>query len=104
MLDKVFGAQPPGYLERLGRRLHDPAIGVFWTGEEGVLARDRRRPPRRSRSAWACAPVLWDNYPVNDGARMSQSLHLRVHRAAGGQRAAAARSTRRQPTWPACRR
>ena len=23
-------------------------------------------------------PVLWDNYPVNDGARMSQHLHLRA--------------------------
>ena len=22
-------------------------------------------------------PMLWDNYPVNDGARMSQHLHLR---------------------------
>ena len=23
-------------------------------------------------------PTLWDNYPVNDGARMSQHLHLRA--------------------------
>jgi hypothetical protein len=76
LLDRVFGARPAGYLEDLGRML-DPSIDIFWTGEavcsrafslehlEGVAARLRRRP------------FLWDNYPVNDGPRMSEHLHLR---------------------------
>ncbi|HEY2177883.1 MAG TPA: beta-N-acetylglucosaminidase domain-containing protein [Caulobacteraceae bacterium] len=77
VLDRVFGMRPDGYLEALGTGL-DPAIDVFWTGEEvcsrayglGHLSRvagTLRRPP-----------VIWDNYPVNDGPVMSQSLHLRA--------------------------
>jgi hyaluronoglucosaminidase len=77
ILDVAFGARPPFYLEQLGRLL-DPAIQVFWTGEEvcareysaGHLARVAGQLRRK--------PFLWDNYPVNDGARMSQHLHLRA--------------------------
>lgn len=77
VLDRVFGARPPRYLEELGAAL-DPAVRVFWTGEEvcsreispGHLARVSELLRRK--------PVLWDNYPVNDGERMSQHLHLRA--------------------------
>ncbi|MEX0604703.1 MAG: beta-N-acetylglucosaminidase domain-containing protein [Marinobacter sp.] len=76
VLDRVFGQRPEGYLERLGELL-DPAVEVFWTGEEvcsrefspGHLERVSRQLRRK--------PLLWDNYPVNDGPRMSQFLHLR---------------------------
>lgn len=76
VLDRVFGTRPEGYLERLGTLL-DPAIEVFWTGEEvcsreisaGHLERVTRQLGRK--------PFLWDNYPVNDGERMSRFLHLR---------------------------
>ncbi|OGA97448.1 MAG: hyaluronidase [Burkholderiales bacterium RIFCSPHIGHO2_12_FULL_69_20] len=76
MLDVVFGERPAGYLDELGRRL-DPRVGVYWTGEEicarefsvGHLARVAESLRRK--------PVLWDNYPVNDGPRMSRFLHLR---------------------------
>ena len=77
VLDRAFGQRPAGYLEALGR-LVDPSIEMFWTGEEvcsheyspghlGRVAEAMRRPP-----------FLWDNYPVNDGPRMSQHLHLRA--------------------------
>ncbi|MDX1757191.1 MAG: beta-N-acetylglucosaminidase domain-containing protein [Marinobacter sp.] len=77
VLDRVFGERPANYLEDLGRLL-DPAIQVFWTGEEvcareispGHLARVTGQLRRR--------PFLWDNYPVNDGDRMSRHLHLRA--------------------------
>ncbi|HYJ52462.1 MAG TPA: beta-N-acetylglucosaminidase domain-containing protein [Allosphingosinicella sp.] len=77
ILDVAFGERPPLYLEQLGRQL-DPAIRIFWTGEEvcsreyspGHLARVAEQLRRK--------PVLWDNYPVNDGSRMSQHLHLRA--------------------------
>jgi hypothetical protein len=76
LLDVAFGARPPLYLEQLGQLL-DREIEIMWTGEEvcareyspGHLARVADRIKRK--------PFLWDNYPVNDGARMSQHLHLR---------------------------
>lgn len=77
MLDVVFGERPAGYLEDLGRRL-DPRAGVYWTGEE-ICAREYS-PGHLVRVADALrrTPVLWDNYPVNDGPRMSRFLHLRA--------------------------
>jgi hyaluronoglucosaminidase len=77
VLDRFFGERPRGYLEELGRSL-DPAIEIFWTGPEvcsrefttGHLVRVSEQLRRK--------PFLWDNYPVNDGPRMSQFLHLRA--------------------------
>jgi hypothetical protein len=77
LLDRVFGRRPRNYLEDFGRGL-DAKIEIFWTGEEvcsrefshGHLARVSDQIRRRA--------FLWDNYPVNDGARMSQYLHLRA--------------------------
>jgi hyaluronoglucosaminidase len=76
MLDVVFGERPEGYLEDLGRRL-DSSVGVYWTGEE-ICAREFS-PGHLARVAAALGrkPTLWDNYPVNDGPRMSRFLHLR---------------------------
>ena len=76
MLDVVFGERPRGYLEDLGRRL-DRQVAVYWTGEE-VCAREFS-PGHLDRVAEALRrkPTLWDNYPVNDGPRMSRFLHLR---------------------------
>jgi hyaluronoglucosaminidase len=77
VLDRFFGVRPANYLEDLGRML-DKDIAVFWTGEEvcsreyspGHLARVTKQLGRK--------PFLWDNYPVNDGQRMSQYLHVRA--------------------------
>jgi hypothetical protein len=77
VLDRAFGRRPDGYLERLGETL-DPAVEVFWTGEE-VCAREIT-PGHLDRVAGQLRrkPFLWDNYPVNDGPRMGQYLHLRA--------------------------
>lgn len=77
ILDSMFGARPPFYLEQLGRLL-DPQIELLWTGEEvcarefspGHLARIGEQLRRK--------PFLWDNYPANDGPRLSRHLHLRA--------------------------
>jgi len=76
ILDAAFGARPPFYLEQLGRLL-DPAVRIFWTGPE-VCSREFT-PGHLARVAGQLRrkPFLWDNYPVNDGARMAQHLHLR---------------------------
>ncbi|MFS0772284.1 beta-N-acetylglucosaminidase domain-containing protein [Sphingomonas sp. 1P08PE] len=77
VLDRVFGQRPVGYLETLGRLL-DPAVRVYWTGEE-VCSRAITPAHLRDVAARLGRPVcLWDNYPVNDGPRMSDHLHLRA--------------------------
>lgn len=77
VLDRVFGARPDGYLEALGEGL-DPAVEVMWTGPE-VIARELTEGHlERVAGDLGRAPFLWDNYPVNDGQRMSAYLHLRA--------------------------
>jgi hypothetical protein len=77
VLDRVFGERPAGYLADLGRRL-DSAVRVYWTGEE-VCAREIGPGHLERVGCELGRPVcLWDNYPVNDGARMSRFLHLRA--------------------------
>lgn len=77
VLDRVFGQRPEDYLETLGK-LIDPAVAIYWTGEE-VCSREfgiahlQRLAAQLGRKPW-----LWDNYPVNDGPRMSKHLHLRA--------------------------
>jgi hyaluronoglucosaminidase len=76
VLDRVFGARPDRYVETLGAEL-DPAIEVFWTGEEVCSRQYTTGHLRRVTDQLRRRPFLWDNYPVNDGQRMSQYLHLR---------------------------
>ena len=76
ILDVAFGTRPPLYLEQLGRLL-DPAIMIMWTGEEVVSREFSLGHLARVAESLGRKPFLWDNYPVNDGPRMSQHLHLR---------------------------
>ena len=74
VLEKHFGARPADYWSRLGQALPD-TVDVFWTGDAvcsdvvstaGIEAiTDRLGRP----------PLLWDNYPVNDGAVRSRFLY-----------------------------
>jgi len=76
VLDRVFGARPPQYLEQLGSAL-DPDVHVFWTGEEICAAEISPGHLRRVTSQLQRRPFLWDNYPVNDTPRMNRFLHIR---------------------------
>lgn len=76
-LDRVFGARPAAYLEDLGAGL-DRAIHLFWTGEEVCSRQYGLGHLDRVADALRRKPLIWDNYPVNDGPLMSQSLHLRA--------------------------
>lgn len=76
VLDRAFGARPDGYLERLGEAL-DPRVEIMWTGEEVCSRALSPGHLRRVGEQLRRPPFLWDNYPVNDGQRMSQYLHLR---------------------------
>lgn len=77
VLDRFFAARPPRYLERLGEAL-DPRVEVMWTGEEVCARALSPGHLRRVGEQLGRRPFLWDNYPVNDGQRMSQYLHLRA--------------------------
>ncbi len=75
VLENFFGDMPDNYWADLGMGI-DLDVDLFWTGPavcprtvcaqdlEAITALLRRRP------------VLWDNYPVNDGAKASRFLHL----------------------------
>ena len=77
VFDHTLGRRPDHYLEDLGERL-DRAIQIFWTGPricsdeytESHLADVTSRLGRK--------PFLWDNYPVNDGPKMSKHLYIRA--------------------------
>lgn len=76
ILDRVFGQRPEGYLEELGNDLQLD-IEIFWTGEEVISRQFSPGHLKRVTALLQRKPFLWDNYPVNDGQRMSQYLHLR---------------------------
>lgn len=77
ILDRVFGDRPENYLEDLGRLL-DPVIDIFWTGPHVCTREFTCAHLDRVAGQLQRKPFLWDNYPVNDGPRMSQHLHLRA--------------------------
>lgn len=77
LLDSIFGARPAGYLEQLGRTL-DPSIELFWTGEEIAPPEISATHLQRVAEVLHRKPFLWDNYPVNDTARLSRFIHVRA--------------------------
>jgi hypothetical protein len=76
VLDRYFGERPRDYLATLGALL-DPGIDIFWTGEEVCSSQYSCGHLTRIAEILRRKPLLWDNYPVNDGPTMSQYLHLR---------------------------
>jgi hyaluronoglucosaminidase len=52
-------------------------VEVFWTGPEVISREITVGHLRRVARTLGRKPFLWDNYPVNDGQRLSQYLHLR---------------------------
>jgi hypothetical protein len=55
----------------------DTNIDIYWTGEEVCAREISVGHVRDIGKLLNRKPLLWDNYPVNDGPRMSQFLHLR---------------------------
>lgn len=76
LLDRLFGTRPEDYLRDLGRLL-DPHVRVYWAGEEVCPAEITLGELRPVTEQLRRRPVLWDNYPVNDGEVMGEHLHLR---------------------------
>jgi hyaluronoglucosaminidase len=76
VLDRVFGDRPALYLETLGQLL-DPVVDIFWTGEKVCSTTYPAAHLQEIAVQLGRKPVIWDNYPVNDGAKLCQFLHLR---------------------------
>ena len=77
VLERLYGKMPEDYFSRLNSEL-DQKISVFWTGN---LVCSTSFEPEYLQSVslrLGRKPVIWDNYPVNDGPRMSPFLHLRA--------------------------
>jgi hypothetical protein len=74
VLERHFGARPADYWLDLGRRL-PPDVAIFWTGNrvcsEAITVEDVLAISGQLRRPL----VLWDNYPVNDGAVRSRYLY-----------------------------
>jgi hyaluronoglucosaminidase len=76
VLDRVFGNRPENYLETLGQKI-DVGVAVYWTGEEVCSAEYSAGHLAGVSALLGRKLALWDNYPVNDGPRMANHLHLR---------------------------
>ena len=76
VLTRLSGHIPEGYLATLGERL-EPNVHIFWTGPKVCSEKISGAHIEYITQRLGRPPLLWDNYPVNDGARMSQFLHLR---------------------------
>ena len=76
LLERVFGAQPSGYLSDLGK-LVDPRIDFFWTGE--VVCSDCYTPQHLASVAEIIRrkPFIWDNNITNDSKLRSGRLFMR---------------------------
>lgn len=81
VLEKLFGPMPTDYWRALGSGL-DSDVDFFWTGEQVCSATYSEDNLQLIAEQFQRPPVLWDNYPVNDGAKLSRHLHLKAF---GGQ-------------------
>lgn len=76
MCPTAYHGSPPfgDYLHELGERLA-PEIDVFYTGTEVCSSTIQAREVDAFATALKRKPLIWDNYPVNDGG-MSSELHV----------------------------
>jgi hyaluronoglucosaminidase len=74
VLEQYFGRMPVDYWPQLGREL--PAgVDIFWTGNR-VCSDSISNADIEAICGQLGRPViLWDNYPVNDGAQRSKFLY-----------------------------
>lgn len=76
VLEQLFGKMPAGYLGELGEQLPADAE-LLWTGPQVVSPAYSREHLAVVAGRMGRAPLLWDNYPVNDGRKISRFLNLR---------------------------
>ncbi|WP_162300047.1 beta-N-acetylglucosaminidase domain-containing protein [Kineobactrum sediminis] len=75
VLERFFGRRPENYWAQLGHLLA-PEVDIFWTGNRVCPDSVSIADLQRARAEFKRPLVLWDNYPVNDGAVRSKHLFL----------------------------
>jgi hyaluronoglucosaminidase len=75
VLEQVFGAMPINYWHELGEGLSS-VWDIFWTGDKVVSKKYPLDSLATITERLGRKPLLWDNYPVNDGEKISSFLHL----------------------------
>jgi hyaluronoglucosaminidase len=76
---EYVGMRATPYLDVLGAELHED-IDVMWTGPTVCSATIGAADARAwSQAVGGRRPLIWDNYPVNDGT-MAPSMHLGPYR------------------------
>ena len=74
VLERYFGAMPPDYWPQLGREL-PPETAIFWTGNKVCSESIDAGDIEAIIEQLGRPVILWDNYPVNDGAVRSNFLY-----------------------------
>jgi hypothetical protein len=75
VLARVFGEMPSGYWQELGQGLAED-IDLLWTGNKVCSESIALEDMQAAATALGRMPILWDNYPVNDGEKACQFLYL----------------------------
>ena len=75
ILDKVFGERPENYLEDLAELL-DQSIDIMWTGPKVISSELTVEHLKEVSSILKRKPLIWDNYPVNDGPKNCKFIFL----------------------------
>lgn len=78
VLEQVFGKKPIRYLESLARGI-PASVDVFWTGDKVISTEYTQRGMTDIAQIIGRRPIIWDNYPVNDGKITSNFLNLRPY-------------------------
>ncbi len=78
VLEQVFGQMPANYLSDFGAGL-PRQLGVFWTGNQVISTAITVADIDRVTALIGRPPVLWDNYPANDGRKTANYLNLRPY-------------------------
>ena len=74
-LQSRYGEMPADYLHELGRLL-PREIDILWTGQQVCSPTQPLSHYREMKRIFRRAPLLWDNYPVNDGVSTRDFLHM----------------------------
>ena len=77
LLEQVFGERPVDYWPVLATQL-DRSIDLFWTGPQVCSTHYEMSHLHEVAERLGRQPVIWDNYPVNDGAKTSRFLNIRA--------------------------
>lgn len=76
ILDLVFGKRPKNYFNDLIKDL--PAnIDIFWTGNKVISENITQEDILKANTIFKRKVFIWDNYPVNDGKKISNYLNLK---------------------------